>query len=214
MLIYVAGPYSASSGEMDIDKNIAKAMAIAKELWMAGHTVICPHGNSAHLDNNAMTNDDWVTRDLNMVALCDAMVMVPGWEKSVGSCREYDFAEENKIPIYTFPDYPFPHPTEVRCPEQAFAFRKTIGKMYRTHLDKNADYSPANILGTGQVGLITRLWDKMARIMNLSGFKLTVVESEYVQPKIPKNESIEDTLLDMAVYAIIGLLLRWNKWGK
>jgi len=214
MLIYVAGPYSDASGELDIDKNIAKAMGIAKELWMAGHTVICPHGNSAHLDNDQMTNEDWVKRDLNIVAVCDAMVMVPGWEKSKGSVREQQFADDNKIPVYEYPEVPDLHPTEVRCPKQAFAFRKTIGRMYRTHLDKNADYSPANILGTGQVGLITRLWDKMARIMNLSGFKLTVVESEYVQPKVPKNESIEDTLLDMAVYAIIGLLLRWGQWGK
>jgi hypothetical protein len=214
MLIYVAGPYSPASGEKDIDKNIAVAMGIAKELWIMGHTVICPHGNSAHLDNDAMTNSDWVTRDLNMVAMCDAMVMVPGWEESSGSVREQQFAEYNGIPVFQYPEMPPLHPTEVRCPEQAFAFRALLGQMYRTHLRKNADYSPANIAGTGTIGLVTRLWDKMARIMNLSGFKLQVTNTEYTAPKQANNEAIEDTFMDMAVYALIALLYKAGKWGR
>ena len=106
------------------------------------------------------------------------------------------------------------HPTELRRPVQAQAFREILDRMYRTHLDKNADYSPANILGTGWVGLVTRLWDKMARMMNLAGFRLEVINSVYECPLEPKNESVDDTLMDMAVYAIIGLLLRAGKWGR
>ena len=214
MLIYVAGPYSASSGEKDIDKNVAKAMGIARELWIAGHTVICPHGNSANLDNDTMTNEDWVDRDLNMVAVCDAMVMIPGWEHSKGSRREREFADQVGIPVYSYPEIPPMHPTEVRCPNQATGFRILLGMMYRTHLRKNADYSPANIAGTGMVGLVTRLWDKMARIMNLSGFKLQVTNTEYTEPKSANNEAIEDTFMDMAVYALIGLLYKAGKWGR
>lgn len=107
-----------------------------------------------------------------------------------------------------------PHPTEVKRPIQTQAFQEILNRMYRVHLDKNADYSPANILGTGWIGLVTRLWDKMARMMNLAGFRIEIASSEYEAPQAPRNESIDDTLMDMAVYAIIGLLLRQGKWGK
>jgi hypothetical protein len=86
--------------------------------------------------------------------------------------------------------------------------------MYRTHLDKNVDYSPANILATGSIGLATRIWDKVARFMSLNGFKLNLAKSEFTAPREPKNESIADTLLDLANYGVIGAVLLKEKWGK
>ena len=106
------------------------------------------------------------------------------------------------------------HPTEIARPEQVEAFREIIEKMYVTHLEKNFDYSPANILGTGEPGLMTRVWDKVARLMNLMGFKIEIASSRYEQPCQPKNESIDDTILDLAVYAIIWQIYRQGKWGK
>ena len=104
------------------------------------------------------------------------------------------------------------HITEAKCPEQVAEFRKIVDEMYYVHLQKNADYSPYNINGTGAVGLATRLWDKAARFMSLSGFDIGT--GEYTAEKEAKNESIEDTLIDMANYAIIALIHRRNKWGK
>ena len=108
---------------------------------------------------------------------------------------------------------PEKHITERRCPEQAAGFRAIIERMYKVHLDTNADYSPANILGTGELGLATRIWDKCIRYLNLLGFDIRAELVEYRGPQVAKNESIEDTLQDMAVYGIIGLLMRSNKWG-
>ncbi len=105
------------------------------------------------------------------------------------------------------------HPTELKCPNQAAGFREIIEGMYQTHLDKNADYSPANVLGVGEIGIIVRLWDKMIRLMNLVGFDVMVEFISYSEPKDPKNESIEDTYLDMGVCAIIGVVQR-RKMGK
>lgn len=107
-----------------------------------------------------------------------------------------------------------PHITEKRCPQQAQGFRDIIERMYKVHLDKNADYSPANILGTGEIGLATRLWDKTIRYMNLLGFDIDAKLISYSGPKSARNESIEDTLQDLSVYGIIGLLMRSGKWGK
>ncbi|MEM9451080.1 MAG: hypothetical protein AAGA75_21440, partial [Cyanobacteria bacterium P01_E01_bin.6] len=62
--------------------------------------------------------------------------------------------------------------------------------------------------------LVTRLWDKIARLMNLYGFDLTVKQASFSGAKTPNHESIDDTMMDAAVYSIIGMLLRDNKWGK
>ncbi len=208
MLIYTAGPYSG-----DIDKNIAHAAEVAKKLWAEGFAVICPHMNTAHFDG-AVTYDQFLSGDLEMVGRCDALYMLEGWQGSKGATIEHEFAKGRGIPIYYEPD-PIPfHPTLKRCPVQAEAFLREVMNMYRVHLDKNADYSPANILGTGEIGLVTRIWDKVARLMNLSGFNIQIASSSFSQSKQPKHESIEDTLQDLSVYALIGKLLRRGEWGR
>lgn len=106
------------------------------------------------------------------------------------------------------------HSTEMKCPEQTQAFLEIIERMYQLHLEKNSDYSPLNILGTGEVGSVVRLWDKTCRLMNLSGFRIEGEFKSYEAPKEPKHESLEDTLLDLANYAVIALILRQGKWGK
>ena len=62
---------------------------------------------------------------------------------------------------------------------------------------KQHDYGKDNILGFGERGLVVRLWDKINRLKNLVWNNTR-----------PKNESVEDTLNDIAGYAIIGLMLR------
>ena len=104
------------------------------------------------------------------------------------------------------------HVTEKENPEQCKEFRETIERLYQVHLDKNADYSKYNMLATGQIGAVTRMWDKMARLMSLTGFDIGT--GKLNPPKEPKNESVEDTLEDLATYTIITLIMRKNKWGK
>ena len=108
-----------------------------------------------------------------------------------------------------------PHPVETNSPDASTMFREELGRMYRMFLKKNRDYSPANISGTGELGVIVRLWDKMARLMSLSGFNLQVELLSYLpngQP--PQYESITDTLEDMAVYSLLLRILKAGKWGK
>ena len=72
--------------------------------------------------------------------------------------------------------------------------------MYKKH----EDYGPMNIAGApgGPMnGLRVRMYDKLARLNNL-------VESG----DTPNYESIEDTLIDLANYAIIGLLVQRGQW--
>jgi len=211
MLIYVAGKYTG-----DVDSNIEAASRVAGILWEAGHAVICPHANTAHFEKKwDVSWEQYLEGDLNMISRCDALVMVPGWKTSRGANLEHAYAEQLGIPIFYYPDIPALHKTETTSPEQCKAFREIVGQMYRTHLRKNADYSPANILATGEVGLVTRLWDKTARLMSLTGIKFkSLIHEGVALPEKPQNEAIDDTYMDLAVYAIIGVLLRKDKWGK
>jgi hypothetical protein len=210
MLVYVAGPYRG-----DVDRNIEQARQVAIALWEAGHTAICPHLNTAHFEQDCCVPDQtYLSGDLDILSRCDAIVMTPDWEGSVGASAERQYAQQLRIPVYVFPDLPAIHPTERTRPQQVKAFRETVAQMYRVHLDKNADYSPANILGPGEIGLATRLWDKITRMMNLIGFRIEIASSSFEQPRAPRCEAIDDTYIDLAVYGVIGLLLRRGVWGK
>ena len=97
-IIYTAGPYRATR-EWGITQNIRKAETIALALWKKGWTVICPHKNTAYF-GGSLSDETWLEGDLEIIDRCDAMFMVPGWEKSEGSQIEHQRAIEIGMPIY------------------------------------------------------------------------------------------------------------------
>lgn len=73
-------------------------------------------------------------------------------------------------------------------------------------LKKHRDYGPTNISrspGGPLNGLRVRMWDKTARINNLIDSGAT-----------PENESLRDSFVDLANYAIIGLLVLDGVWPQ
>jgi hypothetical protein len=69
----------------------------------------------------------------------------------------------------------------------------------KTVIKKQKDYGPNNIRRSpygAQQGLVVRLYDKIARLANLTRLG-----------KTPENESLRDTYIDIAGYAIIGLMI-------
>ena len=66
---------------------------------------------------------------------------------------------------------------------------------------KQLDYGSGNIAAFGEYGVLVRTWDKISRLRNL----LTNVQD-------PKNESVEDSWLDLANYDIIAVLCRRGDW--
>jgi hypothetical protein len=214
MIVYVAGPYGAPTHE-GISANIQNARQVGIELWEMGHVPIVPHLNTAHFEVDCkVPNDAYYQGDLKIQARCDCVVVVPGWENSKGTRDEIEYAGTIDQPVYFYPSVPPLNPTEISRPGQCERFVTTIMTMYRTHLRKNFDYSPSNILATGEIGLAVRLWDKIARLLNLMGFRVEISDTAFEKPLEPKNESIEDNLQDAAVYAIIWLLYRKGVWGK
>lgn len=74
-------------------------------------------------------------------------------------------------------------------------------------IKKHRDYGPKNISNSpyGPLqGLIVRMWDKIARIVNLTKTGKETAE----------NEPLEDSFKDIANYGIIGLLVLRGKWDK
>jgi len=65
-----------------------------------------------------------------------------------------------------------------------------------TLIKKQLDYGPNAIKRFGMEGIVIRMSDKMERLINLIELKK--------DPTV--DESIEDTLFDLAGYAIIGLM--------
>lgn len=70
-------------------------------------------------------------------------------------------------------------------------------------ISKQKDYGAKNILDCGELGVVVRLNDKLARLKNLYG----ITDGSFKQ-KEASNESIEDTLVDIANYATIALMCR------
>ena len=210
MIIYVSGKYTGKTPK-ETNKNIAEAKAVAIELWNKGFTALCPHLNTANFEDSEChaTYKDYLRGDIELLSRCDAMVLCKGWQESNGALLEVEFAKNNNIPIYEYPNMPL----LLETTNQDLQFASQLMIMYRVYLRKSRDYSTANILGTGEIGVCVRLWDKMARLMNLTGFELKVEQCEYEKVKIPNYESIIDTCLDMANYSIIGILLKNHKWG-
>ena len=68
---------------------------------------------------------------------------------------------------------------------------------------KHSDYGKSNISISGQIGIVVRMFDKLARIQNLLD-----KEDE------PNEESLEDSWVDLMNYAGIGMLLQNNKWEE
>jgi len=78
------------------------------------------------------------------------------------------------------------------------------GETYQVLVKKQMDYGPFNISRSpgGPVnGLRVRMHDKLARINHLIDNGAT-----------PENESLRDSFLDLANYAIIGMMVIDGKW--
>lgn len=97
-LIYVAGPYRASTG-WGVDQNIQRAREIGAQVAEAGGLPVVPHANTAHYDG--IQNDTfWLDGTLELMRRCDAVLMSPTWEKSMGSRGEHAEAIKRGLPVF------------------------------------------------------------------------------------------------------------------
>lgn len=102
MIIYISGKYSGN-----IEENIEIARKVAIELWEKGYSVVCPHLNTVHFELDCKcVYEDYINGDLEILARCDAIIMLQGWNGSNGATMEKEFAKSLGIPIYYYPELP------------------------------------------------------------------------------------------------------------
>lgn len=80
------------------------------------------------------------------------------------------------------------------------AFDAICQDMNAIFVKKHKDYGKGNILDTAELGIAFRVSDKLNRLKHLLAGK-----------KSPENETVDETWLDIGVYAVIALMYR-KKW--
>jgi hypothetical protein len=83
------------------------------------------------------------------------------------------------------------------------AFEGVSTELLEMFLQKHADYGKGNILSGKELGIAFRINEKAERLKNL-----------LMSGNTPENESVEETFVDIAVYAVIGVLYRREQFQK
>ena len=104
---------------------------------------------------------------------------------------------------------------EEKYPKMMNEFEDITHDMVELFSRKQADYGPKNI-GMGEevvdtdkkvkrslTSLSVRMNDKIQRLLNIT-----------FNNRTPNNESVEDTLIDIANYAVMALIVQRKLWGK
>lgn len=75
------------------------------------------------------------------------------------------------------------------------AFEKVTNEMLMMFLKKHKDYGKGNILSVKELGIALRISEKIERLKHL------IMNGEK-----PTNESLEETWIDIGVYAVLAVL--------
>lgn len=195
--VYVAGPISKG----DIAANVEQGIRVGLQLLDMGWAPFIPHA-SHHMDETAVQGtpryEHWLETDFAYIATCHALLRLPG--DSDGADREVAYANSLGIPVYfTVDSLPTPSVGDPR-------FHALLHKIGRLHDRKQQDYGRstdpfANVRASEEwgvapwVGAMVRLNDKVRRLQR------------FAERGELANESAEDSMLDIAVYALIAYLL-------
>lgn len=104
MIVFVSGPYRGTSKYYLINRlqrlrNILRAYRVSKELWSLGMIVFTPHLNSVWMDG-CVHDDFFLNGCLEILLKCDCVLMLDGWDQSVGAKEELRTALTRNIPVY------------------------------------------------------------------------------------------------------------------
>lgn len=195
--VYVAGPISKG----DISANVEEGIRVGLQLLDMGWAPFIPHATH-HMDETALCGtpryECWLATDFSYISTCHALLRLPG--ESEGADREVAYAEKLGIPVfYTIDSLPLPVTGDP-------GFHELLGQIGRLHDKKQQDYGRAqdpfaNVRASHEwgvtpwVGAMVRLTDKVRRLQR------------FAEKGVLANESAEDSMLDIAVYALIALRL-------
>lgn len=197
--IYVAGPISKG----DLSANLDQGIQAGLTLLDAGYAPFIPH-LSSYADGCTLGSaryERWLDLDFSFITTCHAVLRLPG--ESAGADREVGYATNWGIPVYySVEEVQKNVPTW--CGDPRFHnLLQTIGRLHdRKQMDYGSKTDPfANVRASIEwgmrpwVGCLLRLGDKYRRLQR------------YAERGTLANEGAEDSMLDIAVYALIALVL-------
>ena len=95
--IYISGPMT---GVEDLAGLCIEASRIQALLVSRGIFVYNPYGSCLHESSWHVPKSRWLDNDFFWLHFCDAILMLDGWENSVGARAEYDFARAHNLAVY------------------------------------------------------------------------------------------------------------------
>lgn len=98
MVVYIAGPFRATTA-WGVEQNVRRAEQAALEVWRLGAAAVCPHMNTRHF-HGVLADNVWLDGDIEILKRCDAVLMLDGWEESVGASAECGVAHSTNIPVF------------------------------------------------------------------------------------------------------------------
>jgi hypothetical protein len=104
-VVFIAGPLTTGGdgSRAYIESNVKKAEAYSISLANAGIYFFCAHMHSSfHTEKGSTAPEEYYYKlDFEILKrAADAVLAVPGWEKSMGAKKEVEWAEKNKIKVF------------------------------------------------------------------------------------------------------------------
>lgn len=101
--IYVAGAYSADN-IITMLNNIREGMRLGTQVLLAGFAPFVPwfnfHFQLMLMEGETITVQEYLDYSIEWLRVSEAVLLVPGWENSHGTCLEIREAKYCKIPIF------------------------------------------------------------------------------------------------------------------
>jgi hypothetical protein len=97
-VVYIAGPYRAETA-WQIEENVRAAERWILPLAEVGVIGWPPHATFRWF-HGTMTDRWWLEATKELMRRCDAVFLVPGWHRSVGTHGEREEAAARKMPVF------------------------------------------------------------------------------------------------------------------
>ena len=97
-LVFICGPYR-SDDPWEREQNVRRAEDAARRVALAGFMPVCPHSNTRPYFEGVQDDTFWLKGTREMMRRCDVVLMIPGWQKSTGSCGERSEALAIGMPV-------------------------------------------------------------------------------------------------------------------
>ena len=115
-IVYIAGKYSSYKEDpvenaSEVVNNISMARKVSVECAQAGIFHFCPHTHSSmmHIVCPDVPKEYWLQLDKAILTHCSAILLLPGWESSIGAVEELRFFREDLLcqNVFHYPnDFP------------------------------------------------------------------------------------------------------------